>query len=172
MIISKHIQKPIELPSFFIQGKLEIDTNYFIEKIKKECEENKEHNYKSNVKGLKTGWKFFNHDLNFINVLVQLSEYVDKEKLSKPYVLMESWGIELRQFEYTIFHDHNCEWAGVIYLNSCDQELIFPQIKQKVKPEPGTFALFSGFLEHGCNRKMDEGSKFGISFNMHEQKSW
>jgi hypothetical protein len=46
MIISKHIQKPIELPSFFIKGKLEIDTNYFIEKIKKECESgNKELNY-------------------------------------------------------------------------------------------------------------------------------
>ena len=172
MIISKHIQKPVELPSFFIQGKLQIDTNYFIEKIKKECEQNKQYNYLTNVKGLRTDWNFFNHDINFIAALTQISEYVDKNINLKPYFLKESWGVELRQFDHTTFHGHACEWAGIIYLNSCNQELIFPQIKQKVKPEPETFVIFSGFLEHGCYRKMDEGSKFGISFNMHEQKNW
>jgi hypothetical protein len=172
MIISKHIQKPIELPSFFIQGKLEIDTNYFIEKIKKECEENKELNYLTNIKGLMTGWKFFNDDINFISALTQLIEYVDKKINLKPYLLSESWGLELRQFDQTTFHEHNCQWSGVIYLNSCNQELIFPEIEQNVKPEPGTFAIFSAFLKHGCYRKMDEGSKFGISFNMIEKKNW
>jgi len=172
MIISTHIQKPLKLPYFFIQGKIEIDTDYFIQKIKKECEQNTKHNYLTNVRGLKTDWTFFVHDNNFIASLVQLSEYVDQKVEVNPYFLREAWGVELRQFDHTTFHGHACEWAGVIYLNSCNQELIFPQIEQKVKPEPGAFALFSGFLKHGCYRKMDQGSKFGISFNMYEQKNW
>jgi hypothetical protein len=169
VIIEKHIDRPIEIPSFFIKGKIQIDCEYFIDKIKKECLENTKYNYQTNIKGLRTGWNFFNHDKNFIIALTELSQYLDDNVKVSPCSLIESWGMELRQFDNTLFHIHKVDWSGVIYLNSCNQELIFPQIKQKVKPEPGTFALFSGFLKHGCYRKMDEGSKFGISFNMNNQ---
>jgi hypothetical protein len=63
----------------------------------------------------------------------------------------------------TTFHEHQLSVVGSLYLNSCNQNLIFPDIEQNVEPEPGTFAIFSAFFKHGCYRKMDEGSKFGIS---------
>ena len=33
VIIEKHIDRPIEIPSFFIKGKIQIDCEYFIDKI-------------------------------------------------------------------------------------------------------------------------------------------
>ena len=172
VIIEKHFDKKIKVPCFFIQGKIDLDCDYFINKIKEECNKNDKYNYVSNVKGLKTSWNFLNDDKKFIGVLLQLSEFIDKNFDLRPYVLHEAWGIELRQYEHTLFHDHACDWSGVIYLNNCNQELHFPQLNQKVKPEPGTFAIFSGFLKHGCYRKIDEGSKFAISFNMFEKQNW
>ena len=45
------------------------------------------------------------------------------------------------------------------------QELIFPQINQKVKPEKGKFVVFSSELRHKTNRNNSDKNKYALSFN-------
>ena len=120
-----------------------------------------------------TSWHFFNKDLKFNIILSKLIEYVDSYYNFNPYVLSESWGIEMRQGQKTNYHDHQASyWSGVLYLNESEQLLKFPDINQEVKPGKGVFALFSPFLKHGCSTNYSDEPKYGISFNMREVKNW
>ena len=173
MIIEKFFNKKVEKEYFFVKGKIDLDTNYLINKIKSCWGTEQQFEPVTNVKGLMTDWKFFNKEEKFLNPLRKIVYYIDGEIDFKPFNLRESWGIELRKNNFTTYHDHSgSSWSGVIYLNSSNQNLIFPEIKQEVKPEPGVFVIFSGFLNHGCAPNDENSSKFAIAFNMGEVKNW
>tara|TARA_R100000329_G_scaffold24737_1_gene23415 strand:+ start:87 stop:623 length:537 start_codon:yes stop_codon:yes gene_type:complete len=173
MFIEKFFNKKIEQEYFFIKGKIDLDSNYLIETIKG-CW-GTEHQFKpiTNVKGLMTDWKFFNKEEKFLDPLRKIVYYINSEVKLEPFNLVHSWGIELRKNSFTSFHKHSGHpCSGVIYLNSSKQNLIFPEIRQEVKPEPGVFVVFSGFLTHGCAPNEEDSSKFAIAFNMGEVQSW
>tara|TARA_R100000951_G_C2622027_1_gene174792 strand:- start:610 stop:1146 length:537 start_codon:yes stop_codon:yes gene_type:complete len=173
MIINKDIQKKVDQDYFFIQGRIQLDTEYFINKINQSCNSEDNLNYQTNVKGNMTPFKFFQKDQNFIRLLNIFIEYVDENVSLRSYKLSNAWGFSNKPLETTNFHDHfGSVWSGAIYLNSCNQTLDFPQINQSLKPEEGSFALFSSFLNHGCKRNKDNFEKFGLSFNMEEVKPW
>jgi hypothetical protein len=173
MIVQKFFNKKVEKEYFFIQGKIDINADYFINKIKSCWGTEQEKKYFTNVKGRMTSWDYFNEDKEFHKALSQLIYYIDSQIKLFPYKLAESWGLELRKNQYTAFHTHSGRyWSGVIYLNSSQQELSFPEIKQKIKPEPGVFGIFSSFLEHGCDFNEEDISKYAISFNMDEDRPW
>lgn len=173
MEISKEIERYFLKDYFFFKGKIEIDSKYFIEKIKEGCSKDTNLNFKTNIKGLMTGFHYFDKDPKFLKILQQFICYIDDKIDFAKYTLIDSWGMEVRHNEKTEFHTHSeALWSGVVYLNSSNQELIFPEIDCKVKPEEGVFALFSPFLKHGCHRNTDKHSKFGISFNMQAVKDW
>jgi|TARA_R100000030_G_scaffold96507_1_gene84716 hypothetical protein len=173
MEVQKFFNKKIELEYFFIVGKVKIDSKYFIDKINVGIEEKDNMSHITNVKGSMTRWDFFNNDENFLNVLSKFINYVDDNLDLMKYRLKDSWGLKLQKFENTSFHNHmENPWSGVLYLNSSNQELIFPQIKQEVKPDEGVFCLFSGLLDHGCKKNMHNTSKYGIAFNMKESKPY
>jgi len=165
MIITKDVQRRVKLDYFFVKGKLEIDSNYFIQKIKDSVTSNNNMNYRTNIKGKMTPYNFFVQDKKFIELVTPLIDYVDEIQEFQNYHLANAWGYELEHREKTIFHDHfNSLWSGAIYLNNCNQPLKFPQINEEVLPEKGSFVIFSGFLNHGCEKNNDT-SKFGMSFN-------
>jgi len=169
MIINKYVFQKYLQPYFFTKGKIEIDSDYFINEIKKSCESNENLNFKTNIKGSMTPYCFFNEDKKFNEIAQQFVNHVDFYHSFPKYYLHNSWGFELKPNQETTYHSHYKElWAGVIYLNECNQELEFPQIGESLKPEKGAFALFNGFLLHGCKKNTDKTSKFGLSFNMHE----
>lgn len=173
MLIQKEIQKKVLKDYFFIKGKINLDAEYFIKKIQEGCHKNNNMNFRTNVKGLMTDFNYFNKDENFLKILQKFIYYIDDNYDLNKYTLQDSWGMEVRKNEHTLFHAHSENlWAGVLYLNSSSQELIFEEINEKIKPEKGSFALFSSFLQHGCYRNKDDHSKFGISFNMREVKEW
>ena len=96
-------------------------------------------------------------------------ELIDKKYNFPKYHIKDAWGFEVSKDEKTLYHSHATSlWSGVLYLNSSNQILQFPEINESVKPEEGAFALFSPFLEHGCEINKENTSKFGISFNMSE----
>jgi len=170
MEIQKFFNKKVEKEYFFIVGKLNIDSDYFIEQIKKGIVEENNMNFKTNVQGFMTSWTYFNNEKKFLDILSKITEYVDRNLKFDRYELVSSWGLEMKKYQRTIFHNHYDHlWSGAIYLNSSKQNLFFPEIKQEVKPEPGTFCLFSGFLDHGCYKNADDNSKFAIAFNMKER---
>ena len=65
MQIHKHIEKKIEREYFFIKGTIDIDSNYFINEIKKGFEEKSNNSYKTNVGGPMTSWIYFNDNKKF-----------------------------------------------------------------------------------------------------------
>ena len=173
MIINKEINKKVELEYFFVKGSIEIDSDYFIEKIKKACSSENNLNFKTNIQGSMTVFDFFKKDLVFIKTLKKIIEWVDDNYQFQNYTLYDAWGYELKPNEKTLYHSHDeALWCGAIYLNSSNQKLIFPEIKEELKPEKGSFALFSPFLKHGCERNKDFHSKFGLSFNMCQVRNW
>jgi len=175
MIISKEINKNIAREYLFIKGTLDIDSEYFIEEIKKVCHSNSDLNlnFETNVKGLMTKWDYFAKNNNFKKAIEPIIKFLDKNYTFPEFYIKDAWGIEIRPHEKTVFHNHHESiWSGIIYLNQCDQPLEFPEIGQEIKPEKGSFGIFSSFLNHGCKRNNDNISKFGISFNAYELKSW
>jgi hypothetical protein len=173
MQIIKHKESKVNVDYFFFKGKVDLDEKYFIEQIKKGTAAPEENNYRTNIKGKMTDWKFFVQDENFLEVFRKFVRYLDENITLSRYFLTEAWGLELNFNERTLFHSHmQSLWSGVLYLSSSNQTLDFPQIGEKLKPEIGSFALFSPFLEHGCARSNDQFPKYGISFNASEIKPW
>ena len=173
MIIEKVLNKKVQKEYFFIKGKIDLNSEYFINKIKSCWGTEQQRTSFTNVKGLMTSWDYFNNDEEFFKIISQLIYCIDSQINLSPYKLVESWGLELKKNQYTAFHDHQSRyWSGVIYLNSSQQDLIFPEIKEKIKPEPGAFGMFSAFLQHGCELNKEDTSKYAMSFNMSEDKPW
>ena len=172
MIINKEINRKVEKEYFFIKGILDIDCQYFIEKIKESCSSKDNNNYVTNILGLMTPYNFFVNDEKFIKEIAHpLMDYVDENYKQISYSLRDAWGFELRPREKTIFHDHHeALWSAVVYLNDCEQNLEFKDIEQKCKPQKGAFCIFSSFLSHGCKKNTDTISKFGMSLNFNELK--
>jgi len=173
MIIEKFFNKKVQKEYFFIKGKIDLDSDYFINKIKSCWGTENQLNKITNIKGLMTTWDYFVKDPKFLEIMSKLLYYIDSELNFGPYGLNEAWGFEIKKNQHTAFHDHASKlWSGVIYLNSSQQNLIFPEINQIIKPEPGAFGVFSSFLKHGCHLNTEDDSKFAIAFNMVEITSW
>tara|TARA_R100001440_G_C2470442_1_gene111569 strand:- start:28 stop:555 length:528 start_codon:yes stop_codon:yes gene_type:complete len=165
MQIFKELNKKVLRDYFFIKGQLNIDCNYFIEKIQKGVNQDDNMSNKTNVRGKMTSWEFFNNDINFVKQVIQFNKYLDQNYELPIYSLTDAWGFINYPGEKTTYHTHDSVYSGVIYLNDCDQPLLFKEINQKVDPKAGSFALFSGWLQHGCDINDTETPKFGISFN-------
>ena len=69
MIIYKDIQKKVPRDYFFIQGKIQLDAKYFINKINQSCGSKENLNHITNVKGNMTPFDFFKNDPNFTKLL-------------------------------------------------------------------------------------------------------
>jgi hypothetical protein len=166
MKIFKHIESKIYKDYFFIKGNIDLDQNYFIDKIKKGVEQENNLNNKTNVQGRMTDWRYFNDDLKFYEILLQLVDYVDDKIYTGRFAVNEAWGFEEGFGQKTTKHSHSGSLlSGVIYLSKVNQPLKFNQIGEEVNPDIGNFALFSGWLEHGCPRNYGKDIKYGISFN-------
>tara|TARA_B100000989_G_scaffold80862_1_gene57653 strand:+ start:1068 stop:1604 length:537 start_codon:yes stop_codon:yes gene_type:complete len=173
MQISMELDEKIERSYFFIKGHIDINCDYFIEKIKRGVEENGNMSHKTNLEGKMTSWNYFNNDENFRKYIINFNRHMDKNYKLPFYALEDSWGFINSPGDKTKYHSHyKSIYSGVIYLNHCAQPLLFNEIKQKIVPEPGSFAIFSSWLTHGCDINDTNINKFGISFNMSESNRW
>ncbi len=167
VIIQKHIEKKIQKDYFFIEGKIKLDSNYFINKIKEGVGIDDNQTNKTFVRGQMTSWNYFNNDEKFIKVIHKFMDFVDHEINPSSYYLQDAWGYSLDSGGETRFHDHMPNlWSGAIYFNKHKQTLDFTDIDRKIVPEIGKFVLFSSFLRHGSLKHRETDVKYGISFNM------
>jgi len=167
MQIHRHIEKKIKTDYFFIEGTIDVDSDYFIDLIKKGFEEESNNNYKTNVGGKMTSWKYLNKNINFLRILNKLIHYLDSNVDLHGYELSEAWGFCLGPNEKTKYHGHAPHmWSGVLYLNECNTPLKFEKIDKSVMPAKGKFAIFSSFLRHGTDINETDQTKFGIAFNI------
>ena len=166
MKIDKEIISKIEREYFFISGIFDIDAKYF----KKRIDEGVQHstyNYKTNVKGMRTDWEFFNEDKNFRTLLLQIMDYLEQLNFAlEPCKLKHSWGIIEKFGDFTNKHKHApAYFSGNLYLNDHHQKLYFPEIKQEITPKKGRFVIFSSFLVHHTKRNLLDAAKYAIAFN-------
>ena len=167
MRIHNHIENQVLTDYFLIEGTVDVDKDYFINKIKKGFGEENNMNFKTNVRDLMTDYKYFNTDEKFLNIVKDFISYIDARFNMDEYRLFDSWGYCVRTGNQTRFHHHKPSmWSGVLYLNDHPQTLKFPEVKKEIKPAEGKFALFSSFLNHGADRHDSEETKWGISFNL------
>ena len=166
IIIEKQISE-IKQPYFFYTGKFkDIDQNYFIDKINDGCKADSNNSFKSNIVGEMTNFKYFNNDIQFLKLMWQIFDIVDKDVKNEYYKLSDAWGLKNGLSHYTKNHNHiGCYFSGVIYLNKHSQTLYFPEINKKIEPDIGSFGVFTSFLNHYCNRNLTEDVKYALSFN-------
>lgn len=166
MIIEKEIASRIPRDYLFITGMVDIDSTYFKKKIEEGVQASTI-NYKTNVVGKHTAWKFFNNDEQFSSLLLPLIDHL--EDLTIPiesFYLDEAWGLIERFGGYTKKHTHGGAYlSGVLYIHDHPQKLYFPTIKQEVTPTKGRFVVFSSFLMHYTHRNPKHKKKYAISFN-------
>jgi len=168
MKINKIVQRKISMDYVLFTGKIDIDTNYFIEKIDEQIKGDDNLNGKTNVIGGMTNWHFFTQDEKFWTPFFPVQDYIDQKDLFSGtiYKIKEVWGLCEPKGAYTKLHKHfPSVFGGVIYLNSSDQKLFFPDIGEEIKPEPGTFVIFNGFLNHYTNRNTSNVPKYALSSN-------
>lgn len=172
MIIEKHIQAKIERDYFFIKGTLkDINIPYFIDKIDKGIQEPTNMNFKTNINGCMTSFEYFNNDIEFAKIMNQILNYIDQKKvISRKCHLKACWGLKEGFGNFTREHDHAHDFmSGVVYCSKVSQSLVFPQINETVEAKEGSFAVFSSFLKHRTNKRIDEFEyKYGLAFNFVE----
>ena len=173
MQILKHLNKQVSVEYFFVKGLIEIDSDYFIRRIQEGFKDPNNMSNRTNVQDEMTPFQYFNNDPEFVKIINKFIDFIDKEYDLPTYHLYDSWGIKIGYRRWTSEHDHGGNiLSGVIYLNSHPQTLDFNQINEKVKPEKGSFALFSPFLKHKCEKSNSIEPKWGISFNMARVVNW
>ena len=142
------------------------DSDYLINKVIEGTQEENNKNFSTNVFGKMTNWKYFVNDKIFLKNVIPIITHLEKQVSLHPYILHEAWGLIEGQYEYTKLHDHASNiFSGVFYLNDHHQELIFPEVNIKIKPEKNKIVLFDGFLKHKADRNFEEDIKYAIAFN-------
>lgn len=174
MTLNKHIERNIQHSVFLIE--LSLDIKNYKDSLIKDIEigiHNSNFNFKTNVKGYMTDWKYFNDNKIFLEILGKAFEEIESYMRLKNVYLAESWGIKLIKGNNTELHNHNTrEYAGILYLNECDNLLNFPELNMKIKPKEGTFLLFTSTLMHEAAVNKIDISKYAIPFNFAENKAW
>lgn len=166
VLIQKHIEKKILKNYFFIEGKIDINSEYFISKIENGFLEKNNQTGKTNIEGCMTSFNFFNEDSEFLKIIKNLIQYIDSTIPLNSYYLQNSWGFCTQKNEKTKYHNHDSQmFSGVLYLNDHNLNLNFKEIDQTIKPEKGKFVLFSSFLNHGTEKSFIEEKRYGISFD-------
>jgi hypothetical protein len=170
---TKQIETKIKKKVFYLEGTMDINSDYFIQEIEKGII-NSTNNHLTNVKGFMTSWDYFLHDEKFKEVFINLINEVEyhacvNTDTKNKWSLKNCWGIKQVKSNYTLEHDHlPNSISGIIYLNNSKQALIFNEINQKLIPEKGKFAVFSSILKHHTERNLEDVPKYAISFNIHK----
>ena len=85
MIVDKEIVSKIPRDYIFITGGFDLDPKYLKQRIEEGVKESNL-NYKTNVVGKHTEWKFFNNDKHFITLLLQLIDHIENLNIEFPHL--------------------------------------------------------------------------------------
>ena len=166
MKVNKTIRSKAKIDYLLAHGVMDIDTQYFINKIDEGIQQNNNESFKTNVRGFMTSWDYFLKDNNFLKAIFPLFDYLDELKL-KEYYINSAWGLKESFSHHTIEHDHRPYYlSGIIYLQDHNQKLLFTEIKKEFKPKKNSFIIFSSFLKHKTTRNISSVDKYAISFNI------
>jgi len=168
MKVNKFIKSKIERDYFFVTGKINIDTKYFINQIEQGIQKEDNQSFQTNLMSEMTNYKYFLNDKKFIEMIIEFSDMIEENNFNygDPWQLSDAWGYKHTIGNYTKNHHHiPCSVSGAIMLNKHTQSLYFPDIDEKIECDAGNFVLFSSFLKHGNKRNKSYKPRYGLSFN-------
>ena len=174
MDIKKHFDFEAPIGIKFLQLEIEdkkVDSEYFINKIEEGIKEQNNYNYKTNVNGQMTCFKYFNQDKKLSSLLNNFFEYFPKNLNVPPIICIDAWGIKCNDGDYTDYHNHDCDFSSILYLNDSETAINFPQINTSILPKKNNFLFFSAILQHGTE-KIVNGPKYAIVVNFQNKKKW
>jgi len=175
MIVDTFINSKILRDYIFIKGKINIDTQYFINQIETGIKHEDNKNFQTNVIGQMTNFHYFMRNEKFLQIILPFFDFIDNNIDSHDYHLVEAWGVKNTFTNYTKNHTHsNAYISGAIFLNKSEQGLYFEEIDKTISAEPGVFVLFSSFLKHRTTKRIDklDDQKYSLGFNLfHNIKS-
>jgi len=171
IILNKEIHTKIKQDVFYVEGFIDVNTNYFINKIEEGINHPSNKNNKTHVKGFMTAWDYFIQDEEFLKIFLQLINKLEhnnttKECFPEKWTLNECWGIKEVKGSSTARHSHTSSvFSGIIYLNDVNHDLIFDELDLKLTPKKGKFSIFSGNLHHYTQRNLTDIDKYALVFN-------
>jgi hypothetical protein len=169
--LNKEIYTKIKQDAFFIEGHIDLNTDFFIEKIEQGIAHASNNTNKTHVKGLMTAWDYFMQDQEFLKVFLELINKIEhggtaRDWFPNKWTLKECWGIKEVNGSSTTKHSHGSSvFSGIIYLNDINHDLIFDELNLKLTPKKGKFLIFSGNLQHYTVRNLTVSSKYALVFN-------
>lgn len=171
IIFNKEIYTKIQQDVFYIEGHIDLNTDYFINKIEQGIADHSNNNNKTNVRGFMTAWNYFMQDEEFLKVFLELINKIEYNNTTKNYFpkkwnLKDCWGIKEVKGSCTIEHSHaSSVYSGIIYLNDVNHDLLFDELNLKLTPKKGKFSIFSGNLTHYTERNLTNVNKYALVFN-------
>jgi hypothetical protein len=169
MIINTFIRSKILREYIFIQGKFDLNTQYFIDRINEGLKQEDNKTFQTNVQGGMTSYVFFLQDKKFLQTILPSLDYIDNNFDPDPYHLGEAWGVKNTFTNYTQNHAHgNSYISGSIFLSNSEQGLFFEQINKTIPAVAGNFVLFSSFLKHRTTKRINkfDDEKYSLAFNL------
>lgn len=152
--------------------KEDIKTN-IIDEIKKSGDKQ---DYKTNVKAYMTDWNMADKPgfKELQDYIINTCHYLNSLYYRKTVDLQVSnlWGMIYKKDDYAIVHDHwPALWSGVYYLRAPkgSGDLVFPQLKQRIRPKDNLLVLFRGDVRHGVEENETDNERICVSFNVKEE---
>lgn len=169
-MLIRHIEKNIKKDIFLCEVVLNVNNvkDLLIVDIEKGIVDQSNQNYKTNVLGNMTDWKYFSNNEIFQKKMLEgMNEIKKTLKLNTIIKLTDAWGIKINEGEQTKYHDHSdvSKYSGILYLNDNEQTLNFPELNISIKPKEGHFLFFSSILVHGTDINISNKPKYAIAFN-------
>jgi metal-dependent amidase/aminoacylase/carboxypeptidase family protein len=157
--------KPIVRDSFILTGK--INDFKLLEELKKDIDKGvkkNNNNYKTNVHGKMTAFKYFNKNNNFIKLIDILKPYFNKVT-KKNIELQDSWGNILKGEDFVYAHDHfPSVVSGVVYLTK-GEGTYFHYYDYTIMAEIGSFVLFDSIIPHEVKKNYFKEKRYTLAFN-------
>lgn len=135
-------------------------------KVKQNIKE--EFSHKTYVRGGKTAWDCFLHDIDFSKFITDTFDlikpaYCPNFKYDTDLNIVEAWGNVLKKGEFVAPHVHGSK-QGILYLTK-GNPLILSESNIEINPEPGDFILAPANVYHYVEEVQTEEERINIVFN-------
>ena len=126
---------------------------------------------KTNVQATMTEWDFEKDNIHVQN----FRKFILNELLTqdhnhdRSYKFVDFWGNVYRKGDYTRRHDHKLTYYSMVYFLKSKwyySPLLFGHDGTRIRPKPGRYVLFPGYLIHEVPRHRYNSSRITLSGNI------
>jgi len=165
--------KIIPVKTFIVTGQfnnLDIIDN-LKNKIKEKVKDSSE-NYKTNVKGLFSGFDSLIEDEDFFKFILSIKKAI-KCISNYNFTIKDCWGNILKKNDEVIEHNHpTTGFSGILYLTENGPGTYFPKYDVTINEKIGRFVLFSPILKHSVKKIEQDIERYTLAFNADKIKDW